>query len=115
MSYPALTDEGEALRRLLGGETVATPETIARGLTWLCVKLREEIQSTPSAPCQEWGTVEDFCRRYGMKKSQMHLHLTRLAYSGAVRIQKPNGAGKRGTYYNIRDVEKAWSVEREQK
>lgn len=112
MNTPALNDEGEALRRLLGSETVATPEMLARGLTWLCSKIREEIQARPAAAGQVWGTVEDFMVRYGWKKSQAHLHLTRLAERGAVRIQKPNGADKRGTYYNIADVEKAWSVER---
>lgn len=112
MSMLGLPDEGEALRRLLGSETVATPEMLARGLTWLCSKIREEIQARPAAAGQVWGTVEDFMVRYGWKKSQAHLHLTRLAERGAVRIQKPNGADKRGTYYNIADVEKAWSVER---
>lgn len=106
----ALTDEGQALRRLLGADTVATPETLARGLSWMLSKLREEIQEHPAAAGQVWGTVEDFMVRYGWKKSQAHSHLTRLAERGAVRIQKPNGADKRGTYYNISDVEKAWSV-----
>ena len=115
MSTPSLTDEGEALRLLLGNETVATPETLTRGLVWILSKVREELQNRPAAAGQVWGTVEDFMIRYGWKKSQAHLQLTRLAERGAVRIQKPNGETGRGTYYNIADVEKAWSVERRQK
>lgn len=110
MSAPeVMDDEQAALRRLLGNDTVATPDNLAAGLRWAVATLRQELAARPAPVGQEWATLGQVMQIYGKKKSAACEMLNRLRELGKVRVcVPPTGmSGKGDTLYNLRDIEAA--------
>ena len=107
-------DDEQALTQLLGlnsGSPVATPEMLKRMAQWLHATLKREITERPVTAGQEWGRIGDIMRKYGVSKSQARLWLLRLRQDGKVRVQNPiyGLQGKGDTFYNLADVETAFT------
>lgn len=113
MTNDILTEEGQALRRLLGDLPVVTPDTLAVACVWLLAKIKE-LDKSNGRGGQVWARPLQIAERFGAKRSQVCIWLARLAEAGKVRRWSPETPlGTRGdTYYNIEDIEKAWILEK---
>lgn len=114
MTPDAMTDEMQALRRLLGDAPVVTPDSLTVGLGWLLATLKAEVTKGGSGEvCQEWGTVSQVAAIYGVKRAQADTWVNRLVERGKVRRwQSETDNGARGVMrYNLGDIAKAWAVE----
>lgn len=109
MNTEQLTEDGQAMRRLMGDGISA--DGIAAALDCHLQKVRAIIDERPTAGGQVWGTREDIMRLYGLKAARAAALLRKVQEGGKVRMQRPSGADKRGTYYHLGDIEKAWSYE----
>lgn len=111
MNTDALSDEGQALRRLLGDVPVVTPDGLAIFGSWLVATLK--AQDSPADAGQVWARPLQIAERFGAGKSQVNTWLTRLVAQGKVRRWQPETAkGTKGdTYYFLPDIEKAWAVD----
>lgn len=113
MNADALTDEGQALRRLLGDAPVVTPDGLAAFGSWLLATLKAQAQETPAEGGQMWARPSQIAARFGAKRSQVNTWLARLVEQGKVRRWQPETSkGTKGdTYYSLPDLEKAWSLD----
>lgn len=113
MNPDAMTDEMQALRRLLGDELVVTPDSLTVGLGWLLAKLKAHAEDTPADVGQVWARPLQIAERFGVKRAQVNAWLARLVEQGKVRRWQPETAkGTKGdTYYSLPDLEKAWSLD----
>ncbi len=111
MNIDALSDEGQALRRLLGDVPVVTPDGLAAFGCWLLATLK--AQDSPADAGQIWARPLQIAERFGAGKSQVNTWLARLVAQGKVRRWQPETAkGAKGdTYYYLPDIEKAWAVD----
>ena len=113
MNPDALTEEGQALRRLLGDVPVVTPDVLSVFGSWLMAKLKALADNSPAAGKQEWARPLQIAERFGVKRAQVNTWLSRLVEQGKVRRWQPETAkGTKGdTYYYLPDIEKAWAVD----
>lgn len=113
MNPDTMTDEMQALRRLLGDELVVTPDSLTVGLGWLLAKLKAHEEDTPADVGQVWARPQQIAERFGVKRAQVNTWLALLVAQGKVRRWQPETAkGTKGdTYYYLPDVEKAWSLD----
>lgn len=114
MNPEAMSDEMQALRRLLGDAPVVTPDSLTVGLGWLLATLKANLGKGDSGnACQEWGTVSQVATIYGVKRAQADTWVNRLVEHGKVRRwQSETESGARGVMrYNLSDIAKAWAVE----
>lgn len=109
MNAEQLTEDGQDIRRLLGDGLSA--DGLAAALDCHLQKIKAAVNERPAAGGQEWGTVQDIGRLYGLKKSRVTELVNKLKEAGKVRMQRPSGAENKGTYYNLADIEKAWNYE----
>lgn len=113
MNPDALTEEGQALRRLLGDAPVVTPDGLAAFGSWLLAKLKAEVVKEGRGCKQEWGTPEQVAAIYGVQRSQANVWINQLVECGKVRrwqSETPTG-GQGHMRYNLADIAKAWAVE----
>ena len=113
MNPDALTEEGQALRRLLGDVPVVTPDGLAAFGCWLLSTLKAHAEDTPADVGQVWARPLQIAERFGVKRAQVNAWLARLVEQGKVRRWQPETAkGTKGdTYYSLPDLEKAWSLD----
>lgn len=113
MNPGALTEDGQALRRLLGDVPVATPDGLAVLGSWLLATLKAHIESNQVTGKQEWARPLQIAELFGVKRAQVNTWLSRLVAQDKVRRWQPETAkGTKGdTYYYLPDIEKAWSVD----
>ncbi|MBQ7022658.1 MAG: hypothetical protein IJN29_03700 [Akkermansia sp.] len=109
MKLEQLTEDGQDLRRVMGDSPVATPDDLAAFGDCLLQKMRRIAEEQPAPLGRKWGTTKDVMRLYGLKKARASELLSELKEARKVRIQKPSGADKKGTYYHLGDIEKAWN------
>lgn len=107
----SLTDDAQALRLLLGDAPVITPDALAAFGGWMIAKMKNMSEDRRAA-CQVWARPAQIAERFGVKRAQANTWLARLVEAGKVRRWVPETArGTAGdTYYNLEDIEKAWSV-----
>ncbi len=114
MNPDAMTEEGQALLRLLGGEGAALDSTrLAAFGSWLVATLKAEVVKGDSGCKQEWGTPEQVAAIYGVQRAQANVWLNKLVERGKVRrwqAETANG-GQGFMRYNLDDIAKAWAVE----
>ena len=113
MNPDALTEEGQALRRLLGDAPVVTPDGLAAFGSWLVATLKAHADDSPAEAGQMWARPTQIASRFGAKRSQVNVWLARLVAQGKVRRWQPETAkGTKGdTFYYLPDLEKAWSLD----
>lgn len=113
MNPDAMTEEMQALRRLLGDAPVVTPDSLTVGLGWLLAKLKAEIAEGGGGCKQEWGTPDQVAAIYGIQRSQANVWVNQLVERGKVRRwQAETPTGGRGCMrYNMADIAAAWAVE----
>lgn len=111
MKAEQLTEQGQALRRLLGDAPVVTPDGLAVFGSWLVATLKE--QEKPVESGQMWARPSQIAEIYGVKRAQVNTWLARLVAQGKVRRWQPETEkGTKGdTYYCLSDIEKAWSLD----
>lgn len=115
MNPSAMTDEMQALRRLLGDAPVVTPDSLTLGLGWLLSTLKASLgKGEGNMAKQEWGTVMQVATIYGVKRAQADAWVNRLVECGKVRRwQSETDRGSRGVMrYNLADIAEAWAVEK---
>lgn len=114
MNPDALTEEGQALRRLLGDAPVVTPDALAVFGSWLVATLKASLgKNEGGEACQEWGTASQVASIYGVQRQQADVWVNRLVEQGKVRrwrAETENG-GCGHMRYNLSDIAKVWAVE----
>lgn len=114
MNNTALNDDGQALRLLLGDAPVVTPDSLAAFGSWMIAKIKS-LESNRGAARQVWARPSQIAERFGVKRAQVTVWLSRLVEAGKVRRWQPETArGTAGdTYYNLEDIESAWRLKNE--
>lgn len=113
MNPDALTEEGQALRRLLGDAPVVTPDGLAAFGSWLVATLKNKDADAPAVDVQMWARPAQIAARFGAGRTQVNVWLARLVEQGKVRRWRPETAkGTKGdTFYSLPDLEKAWRLD----
>lgn len=114
MKPEAMTEEMQALRRLLGDMPVVTTDALTVGLGWLLSTLKASLNNTGTEGKQEWATPEQVAQIYGVQRAQANEWLARLVEQG--RVRRWQAETRKGTpghmRYNLSDIEAAYAVER---
>ena len=111
MNINNLTEDAQALRLLLGDMPVITPDSLAAFGGWMLAKMKE-LDKRSGSGGQVWARPSQIAERFGVKRAQVASWLSRLVEAGKVRRWQPETArGTAGeTYYNLEDLEKAWTI-----
>lgn len=113
MNKDGMTDEMQALRRLLGDVPVVTPDSLTVGLGWVMAQVRACLADKGNGGKQEWGTAQQVATLYGVERAQANEWLNMLVQQGKVRrwqSDTPKG-GKGYMRYNLADIASAWAVD----
>lgn len=113
MNQDGMTDDMKALRRLLGNAPVVTPDALTAGLGWVMAQVKACLSDKPSGDRQEWGTVQQIAKLYGVERSQANEWVHMLVEQGKVRRwQADTPRGTKGYMrYNLADIAAAWAVD----
>lgn len=113
MNKESMTDDMQALRRLLGDAPVVTPDALTVGLGWVMAQVKACIADKGSGGQQEWGTAQQVAKLYGVERAQANEWLNMLVEQGKVRRwQSDTQKGTKGHMrYNLADIASAWAVD----
>lgn len=105
------TDEENALARAIGVGTspVATPEMLTRGLMWLLLKARQDLEDRTNRSGQEYVRASELANIFGVTRDAANKWLDRLRAAGRVRVYCPPAEAGAGTrFYSIAEIKEAF-------